>query len=130
MTFIKNDFPQPIKIEGYEADLFLTCCFAHLCKILKSCRCFSLSDAIFALSLFSGIKKGTLEVGKEEDSTKIVALSVRFSSCSQIWQNMLLHLKVILNIPHNEMNKMKRKSDASIVQYVFGDLADGILTLL
>ena len=43
---------------------------------------------------------------------------------------MFLHFKVILNVSHDEMNKMQRTNDANIVQYVFEDLADNIVTLL
>ena len=39
---------------------------------------------------------------------------------------MFLYLKVIF--PYGEMDKMQRPNDANIVQYLFGDLAHGILT--
>ena len=43
---------------------------------------------------------------------------------------MFLYFKVILDVSHDEMNKMQRTNDANIVQYVFEDLADDIVTLL
>ena len=43
---------------------------------------------------------------------------------------MFLYLKVILNVSHDKMDKMQRANDANIVQYIFGDLADDIITLL
>ena len=41
---------------------------------------------------------------------------------------MFLYLKVILNVPYGEMDKMQRTNDANIVQYLFGELVNGILT--
>ena len=41
---------------------------------------------------------------------------------------MFLYLKMILSGPYDEMDKMQRVNDGNIVRYVFGDLADYILT--
>lgn len=40
------------------------------------------------------------------------------------------YFKVILNVPHDKMDEIETADYVNIVQYVSGDLANGILTLL